>query len=147
MPDRVWSAAKSGSDKVIELLKAITAGREPPPTEVEWASLRDFWQGKLGRRQRGRHKSMARHIQGANRRMLRTGMEFLKIKLRHDPAELELKRTMRTSGGRYVLNKRVAQRMHERLEKSGRKNIPTVAYLENVLSRSTAADREQEPHW
>ncbi len=142
MPDRVESAAKSGGGKVAELLKAITVGREPPPTEEEWGSLRDFWQGKLGRRRRGHHKSMTRHCQGADRRMLRDCMEFIKIKLRNDPAERELKRTRRANGDTYVLNRRVAQRMQKQL--TGRKKIPTVEYLENILSR---AEPDEEPWW
>ena len=142
MPDRVWSAARIGSDKVVELLKAITAGREPPPTEEEWISLRDFWQGKLGKRRRGDHKSMKRYCQGVDRRMLRDCMEFIKIKLRNDPAERELKRTMRVNGETYVLNRRVAQRMQKQL--AGRKKIPTVEYLENILSR---AEPDEEPWW
>lgn len=145
MPDRIRSTAKLGSDKLVELLKAITAGHEPPPTEEEWASLRDFWQGKLDKHRRGHHKSMERYFQGVNRRSLRTSMGWIKIKLRNDAAERELKRTMRANGETYVLNRRVAQRMHERLVKAGRKNVPTVAYLENVLSRSTAMDDPSEP--
>ncbi len=146
MPDRILSAAKLGSDKVIELLKAITAGREPPPTEVEWASLREFWQGRLFKERRaGQHKSMTRYFQGVNRRSLRHSMEWIKIKLHNDPAEQELKRAMRANRDRYVLNRRVAQRMHERLVKAGKKNIPSVAYLENALSRSDAMDDPHEP--
>ncbi|MFZ2076655.1 MAG: hypothetical protein WAV38_08405 [Xanthobacteraceae bacterium] len=140
MPDRVWSSAKSGSDKMVELLKAISAGREPPPTEEEWASLREFWRGKLGKRRRGHHKSMERYCQGVDARMLRHIMEFLKIDLQNDPAEREVKRTMRRDGGRYDLNQRVAQRMHARMMKWDRKKIPTVESLVNILSPETNGD-------
>jgi hypothetical protein len=131
---------------VAELQQAIAAGREPLLSAAEWALLADFIEESRQnkpRRRRGHHKTMARHFQGKNRRMLRTGMEFLKIKLRHDPAERELKRAIRANGDAYDLNWRVAQVMHERLVKSGRKNPPTIAYLKNVLSRSSA----DEPDW
>jgi hypothetical protein len=126
---------------VAELQQAIAAGRQPQLTNAEWAALAAYIQSRgKRRRHRGQHRSMTRYLKGAKRRMLRSGMEALKIKLRHDPAELELKRAMRANGGRYVLNERVAQRMHERLQKSGRDPVPTVSYLRNVLSRSTAGD-------
>jgi hypothetical protein len=161
MPDRVLSAAKIGSDKVVELLKAITTGDSAPPTEEEWASLRDFWQGneqrahdlsggpetsasKLIKRRRGQHKSRERYIQGANRRFLRDAMKGLKIKLRNDPAELQLKRAMRAGGEAYILDQRVAQVMCDQLVKVGWKDIMgydiTVEYLENILRRSSAGE-------
>ena len=145
MPDdRVWSAAEIGSDKVIELLKAITAGREPPPTEEEWASLRDFWRGKLGNQKRGQHKLPWRQMQGINRRTLRTLMERQKTELRDDPAERELKRAMRANGEPYDLNKRVAHRMHEELTACGAKTISEERLL-NMLRRSTAIEEPREP--
>lgn len=126
---------------VAELQQAITSGRKPQLTATEWALLTSYIRSK-GKPDRRGH-SIKRHIQGADRRMLRMQMEWLKVKLRRDPAERELKRTMRANGETYVLNRRVAERMRERLEKSGRKDIPTVEYLENVLSRSDMEDSDK----
>jgi hypothetical protein len=122
---------------VAELLRAITSGREPNLSTTELAALAAYIQS-LKPDRRGRSK--VRHIQGANRRLLRTRMEFLKIKLRRDPAEPELKRR-----GNYDLNNRVAEVMHARLEKSGYKNPPNVESLKNILSRSTANDDPRDP--
>lgn len=129
--------------------KAIAAGREPQLTETEWIWLATYIKskrgGRGGRRKRGHHKSMARHCQGVNRRMLRHCMDLLKIDMRHDPAERKLKRTMRARDETYDLNRRVAERMREQL--SDWKPVPTVAALEDILRRSTAADRDEEPYW
>ena len=110
---------------VAELQRAIAAGHEPNLTRGERAALVAYIRS-LQPDRRGQHKSLARHIQGANRRMLQDSMKWLKRKLRNDPAEQELKRTLRRDGDRYVLNRRVAKVMHERLKKSGRKTVPSV---------------------
>jgi hypothetical protein len=129
---------------VTELREAIAAGRKPQLTDGEWTALAAFVEtrGKRGRR-RGQHKSMTRHIEAAHRRMLRNIMEHLKTEQANDPAELELKRAMRANGGRYVLNERVAERMHQELQHWD--PVPSVAALKNILSRSNAGDREEEP--
>jgi hypothetical protein len=123
-----------------ELLAALTAGRKPNLTATEWDLLTTFCrrQGKPDRR----GHSIKRHIQGANRRMLQDRMRWLKRKLRNDPAERKIKRSLR---GTYDLNRRVAEVMHERLVKAGRDNVPSVSSLKNILSRSIAADDPSEP--
>jgi hypothetical protein len=130
---------------VAELQQALADGREPQLSAAEWALLAAYiHQHGDPPDRRGHHKKMTRHVQGANRRMLRTRMEFLKIKLRNDPAERELKRAMRREGGRYYgLNRRVAECMHDRLVKAGWEQIPSVEALENILRRSTT----DEPDW
>jgi hypothetical protein len=127
---------------VVELQAAIAAGREPDLTDAERASLAAYIR-KCKPDRRGHHKLKTRHAQGANSRMLRTGMKFLKIKMRRDPAELEIKRAARASGDTYDLDWRVAQRMHERLVKAGWKDI-TVPQLKTILRRSTATDPDEE---
>jgi hypothetical protein len=129
---------------VTELREAIAAGRKPQLTDGEWTALAAFVESRGKRkRRRGQHKSMARHVEGVHRRMLRNMMEHLKIELANDPAELELKRAMRGDGGRYDLNQRVAERMHKELQDWD--PALSLAYLKNSLSRSTAGDREEEP--
>jgi hypothetical protein len=128
---------------VAELQQAIAAGREPNFTDAERASLAAYIckQSKPDRR----GKSRKRHFQAANRRMLRGCMEFIKIKMRRDPAEREARRAMHASGEEYYnLNKRVAQRMHKRLVKAGCENPPTVAALQNILRRSTAIEPDDD---
>ena len=127
---------------VAELQQAITSGREPQLTTAEWDLLAAYIHKQSKPDRRGH--SITRHIQGVNRSFLRTRMWVIKRKLRRDPAERDLKRTTRALGGRYVLNHRVAERMHDRLVKAGRKNIPSVRALITILSRSTANDPDEE---
>jgi len=127
---------------VAELQRAIDAGRQPNLTAKELDLLITYIR-KCKPDRRGH--SMKHYIKGANRRMLRNSMEWIKIRLRHDPAERELKRATRATGGRYVLNRRVAEYMHKQL--SGWKNIPSVKALENILNRSTANEPDVDPLW
>jgi hypothetical protein len=130
---------------VMELQAAVAAGGEPKLTDAELASLAAFIESIKPDR-RGHHKSKARHAQGANRRMLRDVMEWRKIKLRNDPAELEIKRAARASGDVYDFDWRVALRMRERLVNAGWENPPNVAALKNILRRSTAKEPDEEQH-
>jgi hypothetical protein len=92
------------------------------------------------KRRRGQHKSMTRYLMGVKGRMLRIEMEFLKIRLRNDPAERQRKREMRRNGDAYVLNRRVAEVMRERMDKRGEPPNPTAAQLETLLSREDTSN-------
>jgi hypothetical protein len=141
--DRVQICAWGCNPNAVnEMLDRIVRGEEPPLTEKEQATWRQYRAGAFKRR-RGEHYSLRRVLQSEQRGRLWGFLQVLKECLKTDPAERAFKRSHR---GHYDLNERTAKKARRLLRGHGDLvgPLPSVARLKKVLREKQADSWPQD---
>jgi hypothetical protein len=94
----------------------------------------------------GEHKSGDRAIQRARAFELLHWLQQLKEEMKHDPDERALKRELR---GSYNINRRVAERAHERMERRQRELVAKygAGYMDAPITEAEGMDPDPVPLW
>jgi hypothetical protein len=132
-------AAQTGdASELHKLLGQIRLGQKPPPTASETGMLQDYILGKF-RRKRGEHKSQARQLAGQEQRELVKWMKQIKLELKKDPKEKELKRQ-----GHYNIDDRTAEVAQDRLKGSEMAGEYSHRTLLNALRRPLKSTKKSK---